>query len=200
MTDLADMISLPSSKGRRAADLDLEVVRELTAEDLPKLESSEGFGLSAPPLTKLRHSHHQLAQLLARGVENAEAALITGYGVSYISILKKDASFRELVTFYTSERDAIFVETLERMRSLGLSTLDELQARLEEDAKSWTKRELMELAELCLVKPQATRQQGASGGAVAVNVEIKFVEPPQAAAPDVEVDVVDLEFEDVSRG
>ncbi len=200
--ELLDEVRLPSSKGRRKAQLGLEFVRELTEEDLPKLESSEGAGLSAPAVRRLRHSHHQLAQVLAKGVEETEASAITGYSRSYISILKHDPSFSELMASYERMRDEIFVRALERMNSLGLSSLDELQARLEEDPQGWSRRELMELAELCLVKPQRTPSGGAvgpGGSGGGVNVEIKFVEASAKPPPQVEIDVVDLEFEDESR-
>src|SRR6188768_1592224 len=61
-----------------AVGLDLElcgVVREVAAgEVVPKG--------SAPAVSRLRDSHHALARLLARGLNETEAAHITGYALS----------------------------------------------------------------------------------------------------------------------
>jgi hypothetical protein len=143
----------------------------------------------------LRASHHQLAQLLARGAAATEASLITGYSISRISILKSDPTFAELLASYQVNRELVFADTLERMRILGLSTLDELQDRLEADPARWSNRELMEMAELMLVKPRIAGPMGQSsalGGSTpgtgqgsAVTVNVKFV---SAEAPAFTID------------
>ena len=82
-----------------AVGLDLElcgVVREVAAgEVVPKG--------SAPAVSRLRDSHHALARLLARGLNETEAAHITGYALSRISSLKRDPLFAELVEAYRYE-------------------------------------------------------------------------------------------------
>jgi len=65
------------------------------------------------------------------------------------------------------------------MRTLGLSTLDELQARLEAEPESWSKRELMELAELTLLKSRVLPPTGSDSGpgstSGGVQVNLQFV-------------------------
>lgn len=172
-------------KGREAPELLIEIVRGLTSEDLGKLQSPDSLGTSPIPIQALRASHHNLAQVLARGTPDSEAALITGYSPTRISILKKDPSFAELMASYKTIREHVFVDTLERMKILGLSTLDELQERLETTPERWTNRELMEMAELLLVKPMAAKavamNPNAGTSAPGVNIQVQFVksETPQ---------------------
>lgn len=160
-----------------------EIVRSLRVpDDLHFLTES----LPAPrqTLKQIRHNHHQLAQLLAQGTPQVEAARLTGYNNAYICVLESDPTFKELVNYYSQQRELAFVDVVDRMRTLGLSTLDELQSRLESDPDSYSNRELMEQAELTLIKPMA-----ASRGAIqpnqtgsGVSVSVKFVQ----AAPSME--------------
>lgn len=153
-----------------------EIVRSLRVpDDLHFLTES----LPAPRATlkQIRHNHHQLAQLLAQGTSQVEASRLTGYNNAYICVLESDPTFKELVSYYTSQRELAFVDVVERMRSLGLSTLDELQNRLETDPNSYSNRELMEQAELTLIKPMAASRgeiKPQTGSGVSVNV--KFVQ------------------------
>jgi hypothetical protein len=193
--DLLSELDLGSARGKRKGPLEIEILRPLVEEDLPLLISPPP--VKAPPssILSIRHSHHQLAQLLARGdCTQTEAALITGYSLSYISILKTDPAFAELLSQYQEERKEIFVDVLERMKVLGLSTLDELQRRLEEMPEGWSRRELMEMAELMLVKPHQGRASAAGAPAPAVSVNVKFV---QAGGATEVRSAVDLEYEDV---
>jgi hypothetical protein len=181
-----------SARGARGSKspipLQFQIIRSLTPDDLPDLVSPPPLGSTAPTVQSLRASHHQLAQLLARGTAATEASLITGYSISRISILKSDPTFAELLASYAVNRELVFADTLDRMRILGLSTLDELQDRLEADPARWSNRELMEMAELMLVKPRIATPMGqasalggsmpghgASSGGPGVTVNVKFV-------------------------
>lgn len=183
----------PSRGGRGSKSpqpLDIEIVRGLTEADLPMLASPPPVNSVAPTVQALRASHHQLAQLLARGMSGTEASLITGYSLSRISILQSDPTFTELLANYQANRELVFADTLERMRILGLSTLDELQDRLESDPVRWSNRELMEMAELMLVKPRIATPMGQasalggsptgshSGSGVTVNVKFVTADAP----------------------
>ena len=183
----SDPLGLGSARGgrRKSKPLMVEVVRELTCDDLPSLHAGHPPTPIAP---KLRHSHHQLAQLLARGTAQEDAALITGYSPSYISTMKSSPAFAELLSHYGSIQEEKFADVLDRMKSLGLSTLDELQERLELDTESWSHRELMEMAELLLVKPMRVPPIGAGGssngsGSAGVQVQVNFVTATQPALP-----------------
>jgi hypothetical protein len=164
--------------GRRPSpEIIIEIIRALGEEDLERLVTPDPIGTTPIPTKTLRASHHQLAQLLAQGRGESEAALITGYSPSRISILKSDPAFQELLASYTEIRQNIFVDTLERMKILGLSTMDELQERLETAPERWSNRELMEMADLMLVKPRQANPftSGASGPPVGVAIQVQFV-------------------------
>ncbi len=169
-------------RGRRASTpLAVEVVRTLEPSDLPLPPSQRA---DSSPTLVMRSQHHRIAQLLAKSVDQHEVALITGYTTAYISRLKGSPAFEELLAYYSTQREQVFIDVLERMKALGLATLEELQSRLADDPEGWTKRELLEMAELMLVKPMtATRalpvQQGAPAG---VSVSVNFVSagsPPE---------------------
>jgi hypothetical protein len=178
-----------SRGGRRRPEIELviEVVRSLSETDVAKLASPDPLNSKPIPIQALRASHHQLAQLLAQGRPDSEIALLTGYSPSRISILKSDPTFQQLMSGYQDIRAAVFVDTLERMKVLGLSTLDELQERLEAEPQKWSNRELMEMADLMLVKPRVATPMGqasALGGGlytsnsnstVGVAIQVQFV-------------------------
>lgn len=169
------------TKGRPAkAGTEVGIVRSLTEADIPALEFGQQLVPTAKPSgpSQLKHAHHQVARLLAEGRPIVEISLISGYTPEYIGQLQKGGDFLELVKYYDSQRDAIFVDTVERMKSLGITTLNKLQSALEDDAAVWTKRELMEMAELMLLKPGQGRPGLGQGGGPAtpgVSISVKFI-------------------------
>ena len=183
-------------RGRRASPpLAVEVVRSLGADDLPLPPSAR---TDSSVITVMRSQHHRIAQLLAKAVDQHEVALITGYSAAYISRLKASPAFEELLAYYSTQREQIFIDVLERMKALGLATLEELQARLADEPEAWTKRELLEMAELMLVKPMtATRalpaQQGAPAG-VSVSVNFVSASSPREAGGGVIIDMPSAEI------
>ena len=172
----------PRSGGKSAAggrkpvvEVDFNIVRSLGEADrelLLRPPPRGGLG-DAPVVENLRTSHHTLARVLAEGVENAEASLITGYSPAWISTLGGDPAFQQLVKYYQSQKDKVFVDVCERRRTLGLSALDELQKKM--DTEDWDKEELMALAELTLGKAgQGSAPQG-QGAPSATALQITFV-------------------------
>ncbi len=178
MDDLLDEIVLGSARGGKAGKpLQVEVVRSLTEADLPLLQSAPPANAVVPTIRNLRHSHHQLAQLLAKGLPQVEVGLITGYSQSYISSIKtNDPAFRELLAYYETQREIVFADMLQRMQTLGLEFVDELRERLHEAAADFTNREIMEAIDLLGIK---TRPGAGGGGGNAPNVavSVQFVSP-----------------------
>lgn len=176
MTELLLGSARGGKKGAALAPLMIELVRELGEADLPMLVNPPSLGSKPPSLVQLRHNHHELARLLAGGMSSQEAQLITGLSGSRISILRSDPAFCELLKFYETKRELKFIDVLERMKVLGLSSLDEIQSRLEEKPESFSNRELAELSELMLVKGRsgAGGPGGSSQPAGGVNIVIKF--------------------------
>lgn len=178
-------LTVGSARGGRrvpAEPLLAEIVRELGEADLPELVAPPPVGSQTSALARLSHSHHALARALAEGRSAVEAGLIAGYSVSRVSILQRDPAFAELLAHYGAQRELQHIDVLERLRILGLNSVEELQARLEENPNAFSPRELMELTELALIKGRqapGSRQgagAGATGtGAAPVNVQVTFV-------------------------
>lgn len=182
---LFEELILSDARGGRkaAAPVRIEVARAMTEADLEGLADAPPAA-QVPLISSIRHAHHQLARQVAIGTKGTEISLITGYSPAYISAIKNDPAFKELVAYYTSQREAMFVDTLERMKSLGLSTLDELQRRLAETPEGWSNRELMEMSKLMLIDTNGVRTGASGGGAAATSISISFVTPaPQGEAP-----------------
>lgn len=153
----------------------IEFRREATQGDLDLLAArNPARGLPMQTLLHVKHSHHQLARVLACGSGNIEASGLTGYSPGRIAELKTDPAFQELLAYYVNQKEIIFSDTLERMKVVGLHALDELMRRLEEDPEGWSKTELRQLVDLLLVQSQAKAQTavrtGGQGGEIQINI------------------------------
>lgn len=176
--ELAELV-LGSARGgaRPAEKVTWELVRALEESDFPALTEPAPLG-SAPPSTlrELRAVHHQMAQLLAEGKDQAQVALLLGFSQSRVSILKNDPAFAELVSYYSTQREQIFIDLVERKKGLAVAAVEELTSRLQDAPQEFTKRELTELVEV--MDPPAVRGQGPAPGP-APHISIQFVSPPQ---------------------
>ena len=173
---------LPSARGGRKAELAIEIdfVRELCEADREGLLRGAGGAAAGPSLVALRQSHHQLAQLIVSGAPQEEISLISGYSPSYISNIQNNPAFAGLMAHYATVRELKFADVVDRMRSLGLDTLEQLQEQITENPEKFSTRERLEIIELMLVKPMvAARSAGGSGGgaAPAVTFNIGFKTP-----------------------
>jgi hypothetical protein len=124
-----------------------------------------------------RSEHHQLAALIAAGnISDVEASARTGYSPATISNLRQQREFQKLIDHYAAENnEPVRPDPGERMHNVGLSALEELQQRLEEDPESFSKRELLDMADLLLVKSKALTENRAASGAAPVKLAISFV-------------------------
>ncbi len=178
---LVTELDLGSGVGGRKerATLDIDVIRALTPSDLPNIQNPPASCEIVPLVRNLRSSHHRLAELVAAGRPPAEIAIITGYSPSYISSLKGDPAFAELVAYYDLQRESIFADAMERLKLLGLDAIEKLQERLNDPEKNWTNKELMDLVDMALVQPTvASKSQPGPGGAMSGNnlsLEVRFV-------------------------
>lgn len=165
--ELMDEIVLGSARGGAKPQLPLsvEVVRSLVEADVEILLSPPPVDSSAPVIRQLKHQHHRLAQLISQGVDGTEISLITGYSPAYVSTLKTGPDFQELITYYAAQETQKHVDAMARLHALGLSGVEELAKRIEEEPEKWTKRELMELVEMGLLTPAAVKQQSSGGSA-----------------------------------
>lgn len=138
------------TRGRTMSPLELEIISSISEEDL--LNRSEGALVSseAPTLSRIRGIHHEIARLLASGLKPADVSAATGYSLSRISILQKDPSFRELLSFYESKSDEVFVDVRKRMAVLGLDAASELADRLENKPETLSNSQLIEITKASL--------------------------------------------------
>lgn len=178
-------IAFPSARGGKkpSAPSSIEVIRELTEDDLGELQTPSVVGAPGQRLKSLKSSHHQLAQMLAAGDDHGRVSLVTGYSGTYISIILQDPMFQELMTYYREVKELEFVDVLARLKAFGLSTLEELQERLATAPESFAIRDLKELTEMALARG-GSGQGGASSGPT-VSIKIDFVNSKTPQARDV---------------
>lgn len=150
--DLVAEIMAPASRGRKPSGVQGVMTRELAPEDVQKLHglSFGALGSAAAPLKRLKHSHHGLARLVADGVREGEIAAVTGYSLTYISTIKKSPDFVELVAYYAEQKREVYLDVHQRLSSLSMDAVDELQGRLAEEPERFDNRELKEIAEMGL--------------------------------------------------
>lgn len=201
-TALIQEFDLGSARGGKAgvnrAPLEVEVVRPLTAEDLPAILNPPPVAAPGQVVKSIRHSHHQLAQLLAEGKSGAEISLVTGYSQAYISTLQGDPAFEELISYYTSQREEIFVDVQTRLRGLGLDAAEKLHEHLHDPQKAWSHRELMDVIKMALPAETGVKAAPQGSPSLTINggnapIEVKFVGAPGAQGP-----AVDGQFKDIT--
>lgn len=199
LASLVEEVDLGSGRGSRkkAEELEISVARLLTEADLPAILNPPALPTtSRPTLKSLRPSHHKLAQLVAEGKSGPEISLLTGYATAYLSTLKDDPAFAELVDYYLSQQKEIFIDAQQRLRLIGMDAADKLHEHLNDPTKVWSHRELMDVikltmpAETTAKAPAAAKLEVDSAGGV---IEIKFVgAPPPESAKTLEGECVDI--------
>jgi hypothetical protein len=136
-------------QGKKPKDAGIEVVGALVAQDLEELNSPAPGPQQA--LSKVRDAHHSLARYVALGLKDVQIAAMTGYTQPYISTIKNDPAFKELVTFYRNHEGEEFADMQERIRLMTADTLQEIRGRLEgDDVASIPMSTLVELAKVGL--------------------------------------------------
>lgn len=166
--------------------LEIYSTRGLTSADLVELASAPQEVIKLPTIKSLSSTHHSVAQNLVKGIPPVEVSLITGVAVATVYNLQQDPAFQELLAHYKNVKEQIFIDTLDRMKTVGINALDILQYRLMEKPESLSNRELMELADLGLVKGRVGAGGAAGNGNVqtspasGVTINVKFVEPGQS--------------------
>jgi hypothetical protein len=189
-----DLESLALGRARNANGRPLEAnfSRELGAKDLESLATVGPGRFPVPQIQKIRQTHHALAQLLASGMSQTEAGIITGRSTSRICLLMQDPTFMELVQYYSAmvaEKHGIVHEELAQ---LGKAAVHELRDRLEATPEQFSPRALLDVAQFSLDRTLTKADAPKSPGGV--SVVVNFVEP--AVKPG-NVTVIDLEAENV---
>ena len=150
MVSLNAILDRATGAGRRASPINATIAREISEEDILKM--AEPNSIKPQAIQSLRQSHHTLARLLAIGTPEGDIALITGYSISRISILKGDPTFAELLKYYEGvEAEGYKVARADmhlRLSSLGFDTLEVLHERLLDAPEKFSVKELAQIVEL----------------------------------------------------
>jgi len=186
-------VIFPPGKGRRPAPLFYNVTRHLNETDIAELWNAQRDN-TGPKIKSLRYNHHVLAKAVAAGKSGIECSNLTGMAPAYISILKNDPAFQELVSFYADEMNELYVDVHQRMATLGTSILEELTERFEADPDKFTKRELLDMFTAMADRsiptakggpaPQQAIVAGPNGG---LALQINFVSPTGEAPKTIDL-------------
>jgi len=120
----------------------MEVRAQLQPEDLAMLALEP---VKQSSLRKIRDSHHALARTLSSGISNIDASRITGFDSGYISIMKADPAFQELLAFYEEHDEVKQADLRERMTLIALDVSAEIRDRLHQDPESFSNGEMRQL-------------------------------------------------------
>ena len=163
-------------------DLQLSDLKEMQ-EDLPK----------EPVVAKLRDGHHNLARLLAEGRKDVEVSAITGYSQVHICRLKSDPMFQELVGFYRTQVQGVFLDAHQRLATLGTTAVQVLQERLENEGDEMAIGVLVKVAEMALDRSVAPKKslEGQQRGGNVPQININFVPSNTSSGPIIEAQVIE---------
>lgn len=127
--------------------LDLEIVgavRDLRPDD-------DSPAARPRQLTRLRDSHHQVARLIAAGLQTQEVSRITGYSISRLSWLQQqDPAFKELVEFYRQDRREEQMTIESRLLGVALDAVQTFHERMLDDPDSLAPATVLEAAKVLL--------------------------------------------------
>lgn len=145
IADFANTIPLVGRRNK--VPLSAAITGEVTIEDLRGREE-----INAPPpvLKIIRTSHHRVARFLAEGMSPVQVSVITGYSIDRIYGLKMDTVFKGLLAHYEKMTQDYITDTAGMVLDLANDAMGELSNRLEEDADSFTVKELTELSKVTL--------------------------------------------------
>lgn len=131
--------------GKGLKQLEAEVVRELTQEDIDSVATAAVGITTVPLLAELKSRHHRIAQMIAEGKSQVEISRLTGMSPQRISNLTRDPSFAELVKQYERQVLQQFATTIDKLKNLTEDAVDLLSERLESDPDSFTNTQALEI-------------------------------------------------------
>lgn len=117
--------------------------RQLERDDLNRLPDVRGVGTKR--LQKIRAVHHRTAQLAAAGMSNVAIAASVGMNPDTIGHLRNDPAFQELLAHYQEMEKELWKDVREKAATLGITAVEELQARLLDNPDSVPTKALLEI-------------------------------------------------------
>lgn len=163
------------TRGRALRPLTATYVRDLDEADVAALGTE--VGTKAPALKRLSDRHHALARAISSGLPAGEAALITGYDISRVSILQGDPAFQELLAFYRDEKDKAFRNVQDKLAGLASDVIDEIQTRVEDEPEKIPMGQLIQLAQFAADRSG----NGPQSSTTNLNVNVGLAERLEAA-------------------
>lgn len=151
----------------------LEVVRELTKEDLEMLDQPIPPGLVVHSVEHIRAMHHLQARMIAEGNSPSRVAAALCTSPARVKAMLGDPAFQELVAYYTDQKDVLWLETQQMLSLLGRSAAQELQRRLDEKPEGFSNNELKGVMESALDRSDAPNKT-----VDAPSITISFAKPP----------------------
>lgn len=163
-------VKLPT--GPKPPGLNLEVLRELTPEDL--LGKPGGRVAPTEGLVRVRAVHHAQARLLAAGQKPAQVAAALGVSRLTLDSLQDDPTFMELVEYYRDQIDVIYLSTHEEASLLARMAMGELRERLETTPGKFSENQLRELAIAMLDRTDLPPKTGQAQPVTAPTITFNF--------------------------
>ncbi len=122
----------------------LDALRELTPEEMSAPQAPR---TNVRRLTELHSLHHMQAQLLAQGKSPGDVASALGTSVGRIRTLLEDPMFQELMEYYKTQNEVLWLENQKKAAIVGRLAMDLLQEKLEKTpVEELAVRELKEVA------------------------------------------------------
>jgi len=173
---LANALIAPGrGKRRPAADsASLTFIRKLGEPDMQKLGAPPAEG-AGQVMRAVKTRHHALAMLLADGTSNVEAGAITGYDAAYISVLRGDPTFQELIAHYQSNKKEVYLSVHQRLAMLGIQAANELLQRLEDAPEKVSTKDVREILQSALDRSGLVKDTGPNAPKAGPTVTVKFV-------------------------
>lgn len=161
--------------GARAQELKYEVGRELSAGEMELLAAPAQTG--ARPLKKLHDRHHQLAKMLAQGTSAAQASVFCGYNQAYVSTLKSDKAFQELIEFYRTVETAEYVDIAVQLKGLTRDTIVALREQVEGSLETEDEEKKLPVSVLLKIGEFAADRAGhGPSSSVTANINVNMSE------------------------
>jgi hypothetical protein len=186
--DLADLeavalLSPPPARGKAPKAVAFGASRDLTVQDVAALHAPTAQVTPRAPLQVLRYRHHRIARLIAEGHKHVRISEMVGVSPGRISVYLEDPAFRELIEHYAEEIRGEYLDVHERLAALGVSAMEELQDRLDNNPLHLTNKELKDIMESAMDRSIApNKAEGARAASGGTQVQINFIKSEQEGA------------------
>ena len=165
-------MSLPD-QGRMAKPVYILSMQEIAKEELGQLLRKRDNSLSMPK--RLRHSHHVVARLLARGLEYDQIAEITAYSRSRIAQLAVSPAMQEQVAIYRTENLTRFDESVDHFAQTAINNMTAAERMLADHiAEADEADELLPMRELRAIVADRADRFGYGKHTTQTNVNVDF--------------------------